>query len=106
MKTIDKRKLTEIIHKRLGGSLSKSSIYDAINVINDSLIEMVVDNKAISVSNFGTIAPYVFHKHKGLNISTGEIQEVEEFKTVKFRVHDTFQTLVAQKKHKFKKASE
>lgn len=104
MKTIDKKKLTHIIYQRLGGALSKSSIYDAINIINESLIEMVLDNKAISIENFGTISPYVFHAHKGLNIASGEMQQVKEFKTVKFRVHNVFQALVEQRKKKFKKA--
>ena len=102
--TIDKKKLTNIIYRRLGGALSKSAIYDAINVINDSLIDMIVNNKAISIENFGTISPYVFHSHKGMNIASGKIQQVQEFKTVKFRVHNVFQTLVEQRKKKFKKA--
>lgn len=103
MKRIDKRKLTEAIYNRLGGAISKSSIYDALGVINDSMVDMIVDNKTISVHNFGTLSPYVFHGHKGLNINSGHLQEVKEFKTVKFRAHHTLMLLLEQKKDKFRK---
>jgi nucleoid DNA-binding protein len=103
-KVISKNKLAALISKRLGKTLPKSAIVDAIAIINNSLIDMIVDNKSISIGNFGTISPYLFHKHKGFNISTGEMQEVDEFKTVKFRVHNNFQMLVNGRKSKFKKA--
>jgi nucleoid DNA-binding protein len=104
MKKITKAQLTKLIFKRLGGSVSKSSIYDAINIINDSLINMIMENKPISIDNFGTFSPFMFHKHNGLNISSGKIQNVKQLKIVKFRTHSVFQELIDQKKDKFKKA--
>lgn len=102
-KTIDKQKLTNLIYDRLNSSITKISIYDAISIINTSLVDMILDDKAIFIDNFGTISPYTFHNHKGFNIALGQMQEVKEFKSVKFRVHTTFQMLLEQKKHRFKK---
>lgn len=102
MKKIDKKKLTALIYKRLNGVLSKKSIYDAVTVINDSLIESIIDNKAISITNFGTFSPYLFHAHEGLNIASGVRHTVKSFRTVKFRAHTCFLALIEQRKDKFK----
>ena len=102
MKKIDKRKLTSIIFKRLNGALSKKSIYDAISVIDDSIIESLIDNKTVSIANFGTLSPYLFHEHKGLNIASGAVEPVKPFKAVKFRAHSNFLALIEQRKDKFK----
>lgn len=102
MTKIDKKKLTNVIFKRLNGALTKSAIYDALVIINDSLIEFAVSNKTISIHNFGTFSPFLFLEHKGFNIASGEMQEVKSFKTLKFRPHANFLDLVEQKKGKFK----
>lgn len=99
---IDKKKLTNIIFKRLNGALTKSAIYDALVIINDSLIESAISNKTISIHNFGTFSPFMFSEHKGFNIASGEMQEVKPFKTLKFRSHANFQDLVEQKKDKLR----
>ena len=102
MMKIDKRKIANILHKRLGGALSKGAIYDALVIINDSLIESAINNKTISVHNFGTFSPFLSSEHKGFNIALGKMQEVQSFKTLKFRPHANFLDLVEQKKDKFK----
>lgn len=103
MKKIDKRKITSIVYKKLNGVLPKKSIYDAITVINNSLIESIIEDKAISIYNFGTLSPYLFHGHEGMNIATGHVQSVKPFRTVKFRAHSHFFALIEQRKNKFTK---
>lgn len=99
---ISKRKLASLIFKRLNKSIAKNSIYDAIGIINESIINRIVNNEAVSVDNFGTLSSYLFHQHKGMNVASGQQQIVKSFKTVKFRVHSTFEDLVEQRKDKFK----
>ncbi|HVI43189.1 MAG TPA: HU family DNA-binding protein [Anaerovoracaceae bacterium] len=102
MKKIDKKKLVSLIYKRLGGALSKKSIYDAVSVINDSIIESLLDNKTVSVNNFGTFSTYLFHEHEGLNIASGDRQLVKPFRAVKFRAHSNLSALIEQRKDKFR----
>ena len=102
MKKIDKKKMASIIRKKLNGALSRKAIYDAITIIDDSIIESLIEDKAFSVVNFGTFSPHLFHEHEGMNISKGILERVKPFRTVKFRAHANFLALVAQRKDKFK----
>lgn len=102
MTKIDKKKLTDIIYKRLNGALAKRIIYDALIIIGDSLIMSATMNKTFSIHNFGTFSPFLYNKHKGFNISSGKMQDIKPFKTLKFRPHANFQDLVEQKKDKLK----
>lgn len=91
------------IYSKLNGAIHKKYIYDAINIILDSIKEDLVDGKSVSVENLGTLSPYMYHGHKGFNVSTGEIQNHQPFKTVQFRPHSTFKKMISERRERFLK---
>jgi len=98
---INKKDLTVNIHKRLGGVVSKNQIYDVITIICDYISEELLENRSVTIKSFGTLSPYVFHGHEGMDISRGEMRYVEEFRSVKFRPHHILLRLVQRKRKKF-----
>lgn len=94
--------MTNLLYDRLNGTISKKSINDAISFICDYLITNVVEDKSISIINFGTFSPYIFHAHKAFNIALGKMQQVKAFRSVKFRAHSTFLNLIASRRDRFK----
>jgi len=102
---INKKKLTANIYKRLSGAISKNQIYDIITVICDYCSDELYNNRSITIKKFGTLSPYLFHGHEGLNIARAEMQYVDEFRTVKFRPHHILRRLVQRKRKKFVRKS-
>lgn len=91
------------IYSKLNGVVSKKYIYDAVNMICDSIKEDIVEGKSVSVQNLGTWSPYMYHGHKGLNVATGKVEEHKPFKTVKFRPHTTLSKLLEAQRDRFLK---
>ncbi len=60
-----------------------------------------MDNESISVSNFGTLNPYLFHSHKAFNVQTGLVQINPEFWSAKFHTHTSFDKLINDHKELF-----
>lgn len=102
MTTINKDGLAAIICSRLNGVVSKSSIYDAINVICDELSDNLSNNESIVINNFGILDTYVHHGHDGMDISSGQVKYVEPFVNAKFIPHENLLTLLNRKKKKFR----
>lgn len=100
-KRVTKKVIISKIHKKMGEALNKRIVRDAVNAICSSLEEQFVQDQALSVENFGTLSPYVFHGHTGLNIQTGEMQEVKPFRTVKFHPHFVFLDLLVLRRESF-----
>lgn len=100
-KTVTKKKLVTKIYNRFGQALNQRLIQDAVNIICTTLQNNLLQDRAVSVENFGTLSPYSFHKHSGLNLATGQIEEVKSFRTVKFRPHFTLLELLAQRRESF-----
>lgn len=102
MKKLDKKKMVNLLYNRLNGTIPKKSIDDAIIFICDFLIKKVIDNESVSINNFGTFSPFIFHAHRAFNIAKGTIQQVKAFRSVKFRAHHTFLNFVLKKRDRFK----
>ena len=98
MKNLNKSQIVSKIYKRFNKALSKRKINDSINVICDVLIQELLANNAVSVKNFGTLSPYLFHEHIGMNVSSGRLQKISSFRSVKFHPHHTFITLIANRR--------
>ena len=75
-------------------------------MICEELAESLIENEAITIKNFGTLNPYLFHSHRGYNVQTGIVQEYPEFWSVKFHTHDAFQKLMEEKREYFSKKKE
>lgn len=99
---MNKQKMADLLYERLNGVIPKKSINDAIICICDYLIDSVVKNESVSIINFGTFSPYIFHAHKAYNIAKGIMQEVKFFQTVKFHGHITFLKFLAKNRESFK----
>ncbi len=99
--TKTKKQIVAAINKKLGKALHPQAIADAVNVVLDLLIEELINDQSFSVHNFGTFSPYMFHGHKGMNISTGEMQDVPPTRMVKFHPHVGFTTILALQREKF-----
>jgi len=97
---IDKKTIVDNIYKHLGKTLSKNQIYDVVTVICDYLSEELIENRSVSIKNFGTLSPYMFHGHEGIDVSSGNMRYVEEFRSVKFRPHHVLWRLVKRKRKK------
>ena len=100
-KAVTKKVIATKIHQKLGMALNKRVIQDAINAICACLQDNIERDRAVSVENFGTISPYVFHSHSGMNIATGELREVPAFHTVRFHPHFIFLELLARRREAF-----
>ncbi len=100
-KAVTKKNIADKIHQKLGMALNKRVIQDAINAICMNLQDKIVRDQTISVENFGTISPYTFHNHYGMNVATGELQEFPAFRTVKFHPHFIFLELLARRRESF-----
>lgn len=95
---ISKKQLVARIQKRFGDELSQHLIKDAAKVIIDNMISDLISDNPVSVENFGTLSPYVYPGHDGLNIATGKKVFVEPFRTVRFHAHDGLRALLERQK--------
>lgn len=100
-KFLNKKSLAKKIQKKLGFALKQRLIRDAVLAICSKMEEKLIADQAISVENFGTLSPYTFHDHDGMNIATGQIERVPSFRTVKFHPHATFLVLLSQRRDSF-----
>lgn len=98
---VGKQQIIDNIHNRIDGTVAKDCIHDVITVICDYAMENLSDDSVFSVSNFGTLSPYLFHGHRGVNVVTGRMQNTKPFKTVRFRSHTVFKKLVTEKRERF-----
>lgn len=101
MKTITKKKLAKKIFQRTSGAVPQKNITDCLQVICEYLIEAAVENRAVSVANFGTFSPYTQSSHLGLNIASGELQQVKPKRSLKFRPHAALSSLLKKQRTKF-----
>lgn len=100
-KAVTKKVIANKIHQTLGMALNKRIIQDAINAICTTLQDNIERDQAVSVENFGTMSPYVFHSHAGMNIATGELRQVPAFHTVRFHPHFIFLELLSRRRESF-----
>jgi len=100
-RSINKRKLTNSIYKKINKAVPQKLLLDCVEVITEHLIQSVIDDKAVSIDNFGTFSTYTIPPHNGLNISSGIMREVRAKKLVKFRPHIILTELINQKRKKF-----
>lgn len=98
---VTRKKIAGKIYRRFGSALKQRIILDAINIICVTLHNDILQDRAVSVENFGTFSPYRFHEHRAMNIATGQIEKVKSFRTVKFRPHFTLLELVSQRRESF-----
>lgn len=101
--TVTKKVIVSRIHKKLGKALNQRLLQDALNAICVTLQDNILQDNAISVENLGTISPYIFHSHNGINIQTGQLQVTPPFRTVKFHPHFIFLELLSQRRNNFLK---
>jgi nucleoid DNA-binding protein len=100
---LSKKDITDKIYKRLNKAVSKLVIQDVVTVICDHILSELEKDRVFSVTNFGTFSPFKFHEHDGMDISSGAIQKVSSFRSVKFRPHAVFRLLLDRKRKKFEK---
>ena len=103
---ISKEKLSDLVYKRLDRSIPKMVIYDVITVMFDYFANELFNNRAVSIKNFGTWSPFMFHEHEGINVATGVKQIVQSFRTVKFVPHTVFRKLLSISKERFEKSKD
>jgi len=102
MSKIDRAEIVDRVYRRFGNALPRNVINDAVAVLCGIMADSLKKNETISIHNFGTVHTYTFHGHKGVDISSGEVQYVEPFVTAKFVAHDNFNTLLNNKRDSFK----
>lgn len=95
---VSKKNLVARIQKRFGDELSQHLIKDAAKVLIDTMISDLISDSPVSVENFGTLSPYVYQGHDGLNIATGKKVFVEPFRTVRFHPHEGLRALLERQK--------
>jgi len=100
---LDKKYIANKIYIRLNKTIPRIVILDIINIIYDFIVDNLKHNNAFSVKNFGTFIPYIFRGHPGFNVSSGKVEEVKPFKTVKFLPHVELTKLVKLNRNKLLK---
>lgn len=101
MKTINKKDLSQKIFQRVSKAIPQKNLNDCVQVICEYLIEAAVENRTVSIHNLGTFSPYTQHSHVGLNIASGELQQVKPKRCLKFRSHEALVSLLKSKRAKF-----
>lgn len=98
---IGRNYLVDKIYKRLKGTVKKSDIRFAINIIINEIRNELINKRSISIKNFGTLTPYLFQAHKGINMFTKKIEMFPKTWSVKFHAHVGFLKLLELAKEKF-----
>ena len=97
---IGKKKLIDLLYRRLNRELPKQQISDVIDVICEYLTKEIAENRSVTVRNFGTFSPYLFHGHDGWDFQTNKLCYRKPFRSVKFRSHHVFERLISRRKKK------
>ena len=95
--------MSKRIHTRVGRAIPYNKIHQVLNVIVDQLALDLSENQTVSVRRFGTLAPYVRQSRIAHNIATGEIRETGITTRVKFHPHESFLSLLQDKKVRFRR---
>lgn len=90
-KKINRNALAGIIYKRLEGLVSKQVIVDISFLIENFLIEKILANEAVSIDNFGTIAPCSF-------FNVEKFGKTISYNMVRFFPHSNFTQMVQNRK--------
>ena len=97
----DINKFTDRIHRRLNKAISKEQIKDINRVICSKMAEILSEDQIISVGNFGTFSPYLFHGHLAYDPNTGAMQEIKPFYSVKLHPASSFIYLLKNRRGPF-----
>lgn len=97
---VTKKHLTEKIQKRFGNEITQRLLKDATDSIIDTIITELTCDRPVSVENFGTLSPFIFHGHQGMDIATGKNVFVPAFRTVRFHPHDGLRALMERRKRR------
>lgn len=100
---ISKLQITDAIYEKLDKAIPKLVIYDVITIVSEYIESELKKDRIVSIDNFGTFSTHLFHEHEGLDISTGKMQKVESFRSIKFHAHENFRKLLTRKREKFQK---
>jgi nucleoid DNA-binding protein len=101
-----KKDLAKEIKKKMFNSVNEEVIKNALEVLIEELSKDLIDDVPISVKNFGTLSPYLYHGHFAYNVQTGERYNMKPFRTVKFNSHESFTNLVKDRIDNFKKTKD
>lgn len=101
MKRVGKKILASIISQRLFNAIPPKVIYSAIEIICNNVSYDLVENSIVSVENFGTLSPYVFHGHKASDVCSEGFVEIQPFRSVKLNPHRQFELMIQKKKSDF-----
>lgn len=102
-KKIGRTDLTKSIYKQLNGAIPYRSIYYAVNVIVQEMAKEIILDRVISVKRFGTLSPYSIPGHLANDIMSGEVREIPTVRSVKFHPHESFLSLIKDRKDGFRK---
>lgn len=103
---VTRKDISKAIHKRINLSLKESQIHDVCSIIYEFLIEEIRNDRAVSVHNFGTFSPYLFHGHLARDVVTGQLIHTLPFRTLKFRPHVVLTALLEQRRSDFQVTAE
>ena len=93
MKTITKLILSQIIYKKIGGTVNQRLISDIISTVFEYIIDEAVDDRPVSINNFGTFSIRTL-KFKNSNVR----------RILCFKKHMKFAKLWHIKKNRFRKS--
>lgn len=98
---ITRAKIVDIIFNRLNKAITKKQINIALKTICQTIVDDLVDGNTVDIKNFGSFIPYIFHGHKGYNVSTKQVEYIKPKYEVKLKIHPKFQEKLMLKREKF-----
>lgn len=104
IKRINENTIIKRMSEKLGIPIEKIS--DAVDIIINTICNDLIRNQAVSISNFGTLNPYVKRIHKANDIRTNEIRMLNLKKSIKFIPHAAVRFLLKNRKYKFRNFEE
>jgi nucleoid DNA-binding protein len=102
MSGIGKANLAKRIHERLGGAIPYRTIYHAVGIIIDQIVNDLLSDQVVSARHFGTLSPYCVQGHLAHDLFTKKIRELPDSRSVKFHAHESFLALLVDREGYFR----
>lgn len=103
VKRVGRQQIAVKMLSRLGGAVDKKDIYGAISIICNEISTAMIENRAVSIKNFGTFSPYLHPGRLSHDVHLGKLAQQKPFRRFKFYPHHNFIRLLKDRRANFLK---
>lgn len=104
MNKVFRKELETYIKLRIGAKVIRpTNIADAVSAILDFVKTEIINDRPVSIKNFGTFSPFLVPSHLGINVASKLMQVTRPHKSVRLHPHVSFTSLVDARRATFSK---